>query len=358
MNATGCPSLYAYDNVFSREPVSNECELLIPLFVVVLEYCACVHLVVALKRTQIIRRNRNKRQERTRQGVAISKWSMAIPYITLCHSWGSFGGCALAPLVWYLYSPSGFMLAIVGFCFNLQCELWLAKLIRLGSRIIPVTSVSSLQSSSGTGDSSQAESNVILDQLSKTDRPLKVMQALSRSLLIAQFLAGAIAFPLVPSHEDFLVRFLVGIEAPLGVVYAASLIWQYLRCEHAIQRTNDVTKKMLSGQESSTNATLSAIKKMRQQRYILAAAMGIGCTLALLFAVNVIVIRYWLLLTAEVLDSSISMTMAISLFRKGRHRNRKTVDNSKNIQMMKGPTPSTLITASTIGNVPAGGAGE
>lgn len=180
MNTTGCPPYYAVDNFFVPRSGSENCGLFIPVFVAVLEFYALIHFGVAVTRTVVIRRNMRTRKVRESSTV-----NAIIPWITLAQSWMTFFAVALTPAVWVLFSPAGFMYSICAVLFGVSAEMWLAKLIRLGAKIIPKSNISL------GGDSSH---RMIFDALAKSDTLLTVVAYLTRTALTLQLVCGLILY--------------------------------------------------------------------------------------------------------------------------------------------------------------------
>ena len=212
MNVTGCPPLYAVDNFFVPHPDTSECELSILALVIFSELSGLVHLAVLIKRTQIIRSNWKKRKPTSRRTIL-----SVLPYVTLIQSTGTLLTTILTPLVWYFYSPAGIMAAFIYLFFAIQCETWLAKLIRLGGRVIPrghfrqsITLVPGTDSSLG------------LEYLSRSDSLLKLIAIITRTGIVIQFIIGAIIYPLNPDDE-FWFKLCITFQAILPTCWMISV---------------------------------------------------------------------------------------------------------------------------------------
>jgi hypothetical protein len=221
MNVTGCPPLYAVDNFFEPNPDGSECELSILALVIFSELSGIIHLAVLIKRTQIIRSNWKKRK-----ASPICTVLSLLPYVTLAQSTGTFVLTVMTPVVWYLYSPAGFMAALIYLCFAIQCETWLAKLIRLGGRLIP----------KGKFKIPSSDDSYSFEDLSRSDTLLKVLAVITRTGIVVQFVIGVIVYPL-NFDDPFWFRLCVTFQAILPTLWMISVSFAAAILEWMLQLT-------------------------------------------------------------------------------------------------------------------------
>lgn len=193
-NLTGCPPYYAVDNLFDKK--QTECNLHIPVFVGILALFGLVHLGVGITRTKVIRGNMLKRKA----PIDAFSWQAVIPWITLTQTWAAFVTVVMTPVVWAVYSPGGFMLTIFAVLFGISSEMWLAKLVRLGARIIPK---SALMHSDSEGVSNP-EKTRLLQGLSKADNVIRCVSFVTRVSLVAQFIFGCLLYSIMEESISYL----------------------------------------------------------------------------------------------------------------------------------------------------------
>lgn len=317
VDQTGCEPLFAKDNLFAMglDQSMIGCSLSIVAFTVCFAVFLCIMLLVAALRTYVIFHNRKRKLQ---QLLSVSSW-MSI--LTLVQSWLCVALYLIILVVFHTYGAGDnvfvFLLGMESLLFGIGSDQWVAKLIRLGSRIIGPTRKQVQQMNSqqfrpmGSGRLPRQSVMQIADAMSHSDRNLKAISMLNRFVLGLQFLFLCI-LAMVFQTQRIWLRAGIALLAVSVFLSLVAALWQYHRCENAMLET----QRNIEGKQSAPHWIDVVRWKFLMHRLVLASIGIPGIITILLWAIEVIPINYIMLIVFGVFDVATNSIMILTFLQR------------------------------------------
>ena len=325
MDTQGCPPFYALDDLYAvgLDPSQIRCSFSIVAFTVCISIILFIILVVAVLRTLIIFQNRRRKLQ---QLFSLSSW---ISMLTLLQSWLCVGLYSSILIIMYVYGTGHnvfiFLLGVGNLLFGIGSDQWMAKLIRLGTRIIaPPNNKRVINAARAASRGSVVK---LVDVISEADVVLKAIITLNRVLLLLQFICLCI-LSMIFINERIWLKIGVGIQAILVLSSLIAALWQYHRCETAIQETQRNVKEDKITTTTSSKWADSVRLKFRLHKLVL-ASMGIPATLILLlWSIEVIPMNYIMLIVFAAFDAATNGMMVLTFIQHRKMKRGRTMNNT------------------------------
>jgi hypothetical protein len=328
MNQSGCPSGYARDEVYAIgvDRSGLDCSLSLVAFTVCWVLFTTVMFTVAALRTHLIIANR----KRKKQALCVrASWGSLL---ALGQSWVSLAIFLTALVVLYVpgADPNAYVLlsGLEFFFFNICASLWVAKVLRLGMKLIghrPVGAAATINKpSNGDIIKPQGRPSVLLMQsmqhrlMTDSDLVIKVLKLTGLGAWIAQFVSLCV-MGMIRKDEIIWLRIGLGLMGLLTLIHASVLVWQYRRCEEAIMRTQTALK----GKTTADPKWVQSVRfKFRVHATVLVAVASPAIIILWLWAFGAVPITYVTFLFLGLVDMAINGIMLVT-FAFGRNKRRK-----------------------------------
>jgi len=372
MNTTGCPAFFARDDLLAMDPFgTNEspCNVMIPLYAVLLAVFTLILGAVALSRTKYI-----LRRVYSNSGVTLgAPWRGRLGWpqiLTISQSWLSCINSLLLLIVPLAYGSGNNIVVVLFGVQNvlnaISSERWLTKLIRLGSKIIgkpnqrsskqlanslrptrPVSSSTVSDVHGGGGEEAMPEQLLAMVHLERFDIVLYVMMT-SLRLVTIFLLISLCVLPLVfPSERRWLLG---GLGAQSYHVFAslAVFLYQYHRCKAAMIITQKHIHAMLKNDPDkalgSDDGLRQAIKKFSRHQLILTMTGCPGGVIFLLWAISVLPVNHSTILVGVFFDVLVNGSMFFTFKPKRKSRQSKRLDRQE-LQQIQQQQQSAVVVA-------------
>lgn len=300
MNTSGCSSFGIGRDDLLQMNTGKEapCTLIIPLYIVVVTLFGCILLLVAIKRTMYIIR----RSETGNYGQDSNKFGMNQIY-TLTQSWLTVLNVFLLLIIPFTYGTSNsvicFLVGTLYFFFGISADRWIAKILRLGSRII--------------GKKPNNNTEEIYRHLDQLDWILTILVYSIRFVLLLQ-LSCTILTVVYPLDRYWLLS-VIGFQVYLVTAAVTILMYQYQRCKNAIYASQRNIQGIVEHANRGTNAVL---KKFNRHQLIL-IGMGLpAICIHVLWTVEVIPVNYIVVMMVVFFGAFVNSTMLFTFATKNR----------------------------------------